>query len=241
VRLQQALHCALLANSDLMNRRVVWLSLALIGFIAGILAMLQNDSDRPNSDSLSKLDTPPATSTTPAEPFSISPASDGPAVIVQTPPIIDPETDQPLIPPLPLQTGELAWEARIRSVLSHEKATDAEKARSLLQLLPTMPAEGAETCTEEAVKRLPNDEYRHAQAFVTNPGTYGLALGVLFADLMERPDNLRLPTLATIARNATHPYAGPARDNLEFLLGQDYGSDWARWEAAVREKLASGK
>jgi hypothetical protein len=132
-----------------------------------------------------------------------------PPVVVETPAIIDPETDQPLIPPLPLQTGELPWEARIRSVLAREKATEAEKARGLLQLLPTISAEGAETCAEEAVKRLPNEEYRHAQSVVTNPGTYGLALGVLFADLMERPDNLRLPTLVTIARNATHPYASP--------------------------------
>jgi hypothetical protein len=106
-----------------------------------------------------------------------------------------------------------------------------------LQLLPTIPAEGAETCTEEAVKRLPNEEYRHAQAFVTNPGTYGLALGVLFSDLMDRPDNLRLPTLVTIARNSAHPYAAPARENLQLLLGQDFGEDWPRWDAAVREKV----
>ena len=227
-----------------MSRRAVWLPLALIGLIAGLLAMLQNDPKTPaRSVDPHKVSAPSESTVDTGVPPSKSDSTGDmpPAVVVETPAIIDPETDQPLIPPLPLQTGELPWEARIRSVLAREKATEAEKARGLLQLLPTISAEGAETCAEEAVKRLPNEEYRHAQSVVTNPGTYGLALGVLFADLMERPDNLRLPTLVTIARNATHPYASPAHDNLEFLLGQDYGSDWARWEAAVREKLAGPK
>jgi hypothetical protein len=58
---------------------------------------------------------------------------------------------------------------------------------------------------------------------------------------MERPDNLRLPTLVTIARNSAHPYAVPARDNLELLLGQDFGDDWPKWENAVREKVKGEK
>jgi hypothetical protein len=225
-----------------MNRRAVWIPIALIGLIAGILAMLQREPETtvPKAP-LKESESPIAAADSPAISSAPSEGHAPPAVVVQTPPIVDPETDQPLIPPLPLQTGELAWEARIRSVLSREKATDAEKARGLLQLLPTIPAEGAETCAEEAVKRLPNDEYRHAQAFVTNPGTYGLALGVLFSDLMERPDNLRLPTLVTIARNSAHPYAAPARDNLELILGQNFGEDWPRWDAAVREKLGRPK
>jgi hypothetical protein len=225
-----------------MSRRAVWLPLALIGLIAGILAILQREPGEPLFRKESRGAVTPVAPSEVDNASSPSPARDAPpAAVVQTPPIIDPETERPLIPPLPLQTGELAWEARIRSVLSREKATDAEKAVSLFQLLPGMPAEGAETCAEEAVRRLPNAEYRHAQAAVINPGTYGLALGVLFADLMERPDNLRLPTLVTIARNSTHPYSGPAHDNLELLLGKDFGEDWPRWDAAVREKLSRPK
>jgi hypothetical protein len=225
-----------------MTRRAVWLLLAGIVLVAAVLAVFQRGLVESSlRTEPQKGETPfPAVTDSHTAPV-VSEGAATPAAVVQTPPIIDPETEQPLIPALPLQTGELAWEARIRSVLSREKATDAEKARGLFALLPAMPAEGAETCAEEAVKRLPDAEYRHAQAAVTNPGTYGLALGVLFADLMERPDNLRLPTLVTIARNSSHPYAGPARDNLELLLGQNFGNDWPRWEAAVRERLSRSK
>jgi hypothetical protein len=225
-----------------MSRRAIWLSLALIGLIVGILAFWQREPDGPSTANEGHSAATPIAQSAVDGAFPPRPAGDAaPAAVVQTPSIIDPETEKPLIPPLPLQTGELAWESRIRSVLSREKATDTEKAVSLLQLLPGMPAEGAETCAEEAVKRLPDAEYRHAQAAIVNPGTYGLALGVLFADLMERPDTVRLPTLVTIARNATHPYAGPAHDNLELLLGKDFGEDWPRWDTAVREKLSRPK
>jgi len=226
-----------------MSRRAIWIPLALIGLIAGILALLEIEPDKSRAPHEPTM-FPTRSGSPDAQPplLSLPAMNEGaPAVVVETTPIIDPETDKPLIPPLPLQTGELAWEARIRTVLSREKATDAEKARGLLQLLPTIQAEGAETCAEEAVKRLPNEEYRHAQSVVTNPGTYGLALGVLFADLMERPDDLRLPTLVTIARNANHPYSEPARSNLQLLMGQDLGDDWSRWDAAVREKLSRPK
>lgn len=224
-----------------MTRLSVWLLLGAIAFAAVLLAILQREPSR-NEGQIQQAKAEPTVAQSGEERTGAANTHEpSPAVVVQTPPIIDPETDKPLIPPLPLQTGELAWEARIRSALSREKATDAEKAIALFQLLPSIPAEGAETCAEEAVKRLPNTEYRHAQAAVSNPGTYGLALGVLFADLMERPDNLRLPTLVTIARNSAHPYAGPARDNLELLLGQDFGEDWVRWESAVREKLKETK
>jgi hypothetical protein len=220
-----------------MNRGSVWLLVAGVAVIAALLGVLQREPSQREAQTNLPVDPVRSASISPVPRESDSP----PAVVVQTPPIIDPETDMPLIPPLPLQTGELAWEASIRSVLSRDKATDAEKAIGLFQLLPGMPAEGAETCAEEAVKRLPNAEYRHAQAAVSNPGTYGLALGVLFSDLMERPDNLRLPTLVTIARNSAHPYAAPAHDNLELLLGQDFGEDWSRWENAVREKIKGAK
>lgn len=220
-----------------MTRRSAWLLIGGIAVAAAILALWQREPAKPSARVETAISTAPE-----SKDASVAKVPDAPpAIIVETTPIIDPETDQPLIPPLPLQTGELPWEARIRTILTREKATDTEKAIELFRLLPTIPAEGAETCAEEAVKRLPNAEYRHAQAAVSNPGTYGLALGILFADLMERPDHWRLPTLAAIARNSAHPYASPARDNLQLLLGQDLGEDWNRWETAVREKLKTEK
>jgi hypothetical protein len=58
----------------------------------------------------------------------------------------------------------------------------------------------------------------------------------MWSDLMERPDDITLPTLLTIARNPAHPFAKNAAENLELLLGQSFGTDWQRWDAAIRER-----
>lgn len=145
----------------------------------------------------------------------------------------------PLLPALPLQKGELPWEARVRAVIEAEGMSPAQRADMLLKLMPTLPVEGRESTTEEAVKMLPNSGYPVARDVIMNPGTYGPALNVLFADLMERPPEIALPTLLQIARIQQHPFAPNARDNLQLLLGEDYGANWNRWDAAIRAALAA--
>lgn len=229
-----------------MSRRSLGLIIVALA-VAGLAALVlrQRDGKRSTVHSPPPPKATPVVAVTPArddeeEPeVEEAPRKPGDPVFVKTPEIIDPETDKPMIEPLPLQQGELGWETRIRGVLTREGLTEVQKGKALLDLLSSIQAEGAETCAEEAIRRLPNSEYRHGQSVVVNPSTYGLALGVLFADLMDRPDELRLPTLMTIARNSSHPYAEAARTNLDLLLGKDYGQDWPKWEAAVRQKLGS--
>lgn len=153
------------------------------------------------------------------------------------PSMVDPETKEPLVPPIKLEQGELPWEGTIRSVLTNDKLSEEKKGQALLGILAGVPAEGAQTCAEEAIKRIPSSDYQRAQVIVSNPSTYGLAMAVLYSDLMERPDQWRLPTLLMIARNQSHPMAGSARDNLDFLLGKNFGEDWGAWDQAIRAKL----
>jgi hypothetical protein len=149
-----------------------------------------------------------------------------------------PDGGDPIIPSIPLETGELPWEATIREILSDDKASDPEKGRRLLETIPTMPVDGREAAAEEAIKRIPNAQYQSAQAALSNPAMFGTSLTVLYADLMNRPDEIRLPTLLMIARNNQHPYAPTARDNLNLVLGKNLGTDWTGWDAAIRQHIA---
>ena len=126
----------------------------------------------------------------------------------------------------------------MNEVLDNSKTSDSDKARLLFEMLPGLPVEGRQTAAEYAVQRLDDGEYRFAQNVVTNPATYPPALSVLWADLTGRPDAVRLPVLLQIARNPSHPYAEHARDNLSLLLHQNHGTDWVKWEAAIREQLS---
>lgn len=144
-----------------------------------------------------------------------------------------------LLPPLVLEKGEQGWEAQIRAILETPNISESEKGKRLLALMPMLPVQGRETATEEAIRRLRDEDYGSVRNVVTSPATYPLALAVLWQDLMQRPQDISLPTLLTVARNPAHPYAEAAVDNLDYLIGKNYGNDWARWDAAVREKLAA--
>jgi hypothetical protein len=144
----------------------------------------------------------------------------------------------PLIPALTLQKGELPWEKRINEVLDNSKIKDSDKGRLLIEMLPGLPAEGRETAAEYAVQRLDDADYQYAQKFVTNPTSDPASLTIMWADLLGRPETISLPTLLQVARNPSHPYAASARENLDLLLRQDYGTDWPKWETAIRDKLA---
>ncbi len=145
----------------------------------------------------------------------------------------------PVVSPLFLARGDLPWEAQIEAIAARQDVPDRLKARFLISMLPGLPEEALAKAAEEATARLPDADYPSVlQPVVIDPHTHGMAMSVLFADLMQRPDSITLPVLLSIARDPTHPYAHSARDNLQLLLGHTFGSDWLRWEQAIRSRLA---
>ena len=151
--------------------------------------------------------------------------------------------DEPnLAPKIELSRGKLAWEAAIESITKASGVSDTAKSRQLLAMIATLPENALTAASAEAVKRLPDADYNAvALPLVANPQTHGLVQSVLFADLMERPDAITLPALLRIARTPNHPYAKFAHDNLDLLVGEDFGADWPKWEAAVQKTLAAEK
>lgn len=134
------------------------------------------------------------------------------------------------------------WEKTIDAVIERTDLSDAVKARSLIQMLPGLPAEVLARAAEEAATRLSDADYTNVlRPTLANPQTHGMAMSVLFADLMQRPGSIALPILASIAQDPKHPYSQNARENLQFLLRQDFGSDWAKWNEAIRNRIGSSK
>jgi len=160
-----------------------------------------------------------------------------------------PSPDQPDLaanflarPPLSLDTAIPAWEQQLNSVGADPAKNEAATAHAIFALLPALPEEALAAAAERAVERLPDADYADAVLpALTNPQTHGRVMSALFADLMERPDAIALPALLQIARNSEHAFAPSARDNLQLLLGADFGTDWARWEAEIQSVLAHTK
>jgi hypothetical protein len=57
-------------------------------------------------------------------------------------------------------------------------------------------------------------------------------------DLMNREDSVKLPVMLDIAKIPNHPHREEAHTDLEIFLDEDYGTDWAKWEAAMKTYLA---
>ncbi len=170
-------------------------------------------------DEFAKETLPPEATLTPATIFTL----DEPAPV--------------LVPPLAVQSGGLEWEARIEKVTSAPGLNESAKAKTLLAMLNSLPPEALETAAREAGERLPDSMYASASAMLLNPKTHGRVLGVLFEDLLVRPDAVALPALLALARNPAHPFATAARENLELLLGKNFGNEWPRWSAEIRRAL----
>lgn len=141
--------------------------------------------------------------------------------------------------PLKLDFGALPYEPALASIAS-APVSDNVKAQALFDLLPRVPEElQGETAQRAATMLRDRDYARVARPWILNARTHGAVLGALFADLMERPDAVALPTLVEIAKTPDHPFAPSAHDNLTLLVGSDHGIDWPAWDKAVLQKLST--
>ena len=235
-----------------MDARHILRAIAVLAIVAAIFWMKPDSTEEHTGEAsvaeIEKLPEPPTTVADDSAPVeapgllsAATSAADGSQAPIMTREIPSDEPGKPpLIPSLALQKGDLPWEKRINEVLDNSKIKDAEKGRLLVEMLPGLPTEARETAAEYAVQRLDDADYQPARNFIVNPTSDPAALTIMWADLMGRPDAVSLPILLQVARNSVHPYAASARENLGLLLGSDFGTDWARWGAAIQQKL-SGK
>jgi RecJ-like exonuclease len=84
---------------------------------------------------------------------------------------------------------------------------------------------------------LPNEEYAPLGRYLADPKTPAGVLAVLMADVLNRPNALKLPLLLEVARNPDHAKAADAKNVLELYFEHDYGADWNAWQARMQDWL----
>ena len=133
-------------------------------------------------------------------------------------------------------TNSVEWETKIDTVLTAD-TDDLQKAQKILELLPQLPEEGQEEAAEHLANLLPDDQYAAARQLLTNVKTSEGVQDALLSDLLNRPNELKLPVLLEIARASEHPRAEEAKEFLELYLENDFGTDWGKWEQAMKTWL----
>lgn len=128
------------------------------------------------------------------------------------------------------------WELRIDDVL-RSSADEAQTAKILINMLPTLPAEGQEEAAQHISNLVLDEQYKDVLPLVKNPNLPEEVLDVFVTDLMNRDDTVKLPALLEIAKISNHPHHEEALTDLEIFLDEDFGNDFGRWETAMKAYL----
>jgi len=208
------------------------LAIIVAGVLIGILATTGSEV------TVSHIEPPTPTESAPA------PAGTVPARAESLPQQSPPRSpDQQPSPPPPLEAGGTNslsltndWSERLDEILGAD-TPEREKAKQLLEMFPGLPKDGQEEVAQHLTNLVEDQDYASLGRYLTNSTLAEDVLDVLFSDLFNRPNQLKLPLLIDVARDAKHPKAGEAKDLLELYLEEDYGTDWAKWRAKAEQWL----
>lgn len=146
------------------------------------------------------------------------------------------DTSEPL-EPVKEQPPTLAeWEVKIDQVL-RANADEGQTAQMLINMLPTLPKEGQAEAAQHITNLVLDKDYTRILPLVRNPGLAEEVLDVFVTDLMNREDTVKLPVLLDIAKIPNHPHHAEAAADLQIFLDEDNGTDWAKWDTALKSYL----
>jgi len=128
------------------------------------------------------------------------------------------------------------WEARVDEILRDDSELD-EKARQMLELFPSFPEAGQVETAQHIANLLADEDYDKFGCYLTNSKTPVDVQDVVLADVLNRPNGIKLPLLLETARNPENAKAGEAKEILELYLEEDYGTNWDKWRQETEKWL----
>jgi len=120
------------------------------------------------------------------------------------------------------------WEEKIDDIVGSDDP-DTNKVAKLYALFPTLPPDGQEEAAQHLSNLVDDEDYAPLGEMLKNDKLPEGVLDELLADVLNRPNNLKLPLLLTVASDENHSKHDEAKDLLELYLGDDYGTDWNSW------------
>lgn len=205
------------------NRPIVILAIIVLAICMGAVWFLQIQP-KPSPAPTAGVATPvPEIAATP------SPAIPRPSA---TAPLSKLEPKQ--MPAVPRELPE--WETKIDQVL-RSNVGETESAQLLINMLPTLPPDGQSEAAQHIANLILDPDYHRVLPLVKNPALPEEVLDVFVTDLMNREDDVKLPTLLEIAKLANHPHQEEALTDLQIFLDEDFGTDWVKWDQAMKKYL----
>ena len=214
-------------RSKILIAGFVLIAIIVIGVGVGLLAGGGSTHIPPGSDSTvgkSENQTPSASTPEPSM-QNLSP------IVKFQPPVPEPTVAHP-IAPAPPETNSVEatnnWEEKIDDIVGSDES-DTNKVQQLLALFPTLPPDGQEEAAQHLSNLVDDEDYAPLGELLKNDKLPEGVLDELLADVLNRPNALKLPLLLNVASDPNHIKHDEAKDLLELYLGEDYGADWNSW------------
>ncbi|MEY4300559.1 MAG: hypothetical protein RIR25_1795 [Verrucomicrobiota bacterium] len=150
------------------------------------------------------------------------------------------ETHKPEMQPPAASAGSEQWENLLDGLLTSAGSDTAKTVRGLTLNFASLPPEAQEEFIAHAVNLCEDEQYSLLEGIYLNNATPAEVKDTIFNDLLNRPDEIKLPLLAKSLANPAHPMAADSREILEMYLEVEAGSVPPEgWEAAVKKYLAT--
>ena len=130
----------------------------------------------------------------------------------------------------------LNWEDNVDQILSSSD-DNTNKVKELFALFPQLPEDGKDEVARHLANLSSDQDYAPLGGLLADDKLPESVLDVLMADVLNRPNGLKLPLLLQVAEDPNHPKASEAKDLLELYVGENYGNDWAMWQQKTAEWL----
>jgi hypothetical protein len=128
------------------------------------------------------------------------------------------------------------WQPGVSDVFAAGAST-SEQANSLLAQFQNLPPAGQFQAAHHISNLLPDDSYGAWAGYLTNAAVSPEVRSVIYADLLHRPNTIKLPLLLQLARSPAAPDSAGAAQLLRATLREDHGSDWNAWQWRIQAWL----
>jgi hypothetical protein len=136
----------------------------------------------------------------------------------------------------PAETNEGEGRDAVSAVLELPESNEQVAGR-LLAMMPSLSTTAQVEAAQHMVNLLDDANYQPALNMLLGQGTPREIQQVIYADLLNRPNNLKLPALLSVLRVPGHQLQPEALETLRIFIGQDYGADATAWNQAVTNFL----
>lgn len=131
------------------------------------------------------------------------------------------------------QTNQFSnWETYVDDILASTNEP-AEQGRRLFALFGSFPPEGQVETAQHIANLLSDDDYQPFGLQLADTNTLAEVQEVILADVLNRPNKVKLPLLLEVAKSPGHPKADEAKELLELFLENNYREDWQMWSDKI--------